>query len=142
MPTILESRCFGSLSVAEEEIFRFPDGLPGFEELHEFLVLSPPELAPVQFLLSVQEPDVTFPILRVSCLCDYAPKIEAVELEALGATDPSAVVVYAILTFHHEREEATANLRAPVLINPTVRLGKQVILSDSTHPLRHPLPSG
>lgn len=143
MPTTLESRRFGSLPVAEEEILRFPEGLPGFEELREFLLLSPPDLAPVQFLVSLQDPEISFPILVAQlCLPNYAPELDGAELRALGVADPSALAIYAILTFHHEREEVTANLRAPVLINPLARLGRQVTLVDSTYSLRHPLLGG
>jgi flagellar assembly factor FliW len=143
MPTTLESRRFGSLPVADEEILRFPEGLPGFEELREFLLLSPPDLAPVQFLVSLQVPEIIFPILPASlCLGKYAPTIDAADCHDLGAADGSAFAIYAILTFHHEREEVTANLRAPVLINPLARLGRQVTLVDSTYSLRHPLLGG
>ena len=143
MPTTLESRRFGSLPVAEEKILQFPEGLPGFEDLREFLLLGPPDLAPVQFLVSLQDPDISFPILpAILCLGKYAPAIDAADCHDLGVADGSALAIYAILTFHHECEKVTANLRAPVLINPLARLGRQVTLADSTYSFRHPLLGG
>ena len=143
MATTLESRRFGSVPLTEEAIVRFSEGLPGFEELREFLLLGPPDLAPVQFLVSLEDPEISFPILAAQlCLSDYAPELDGAELRALGVSDPSALAVYAILTFHHECERVTANLRAPVLINPSARVGRQVTLGDSTHSLRHALVGG
>ncbi len=34
---------------------------------------------------------------------------------------------------------ATANLRAPVVVNPIAGLGRQVVLADGAHPIRRPL---
>jgi len=140
MPTTLESRRFGSVPVAEEEILRFREGLPGFEELREFLLLSPPDLAPVQFLISLQDPEISFPLLSVAlCPAEYSPAFGATDWQDLGVAEVSALAIYAILTFHPEREEVTANLRAPILINASARLGRQVTLMDSSYSLRHPL---
>ncbi len=143
MPTMLESRRFGSVLVAEEEIVRFPEGLPGFEELREFLLLSPPDLTPVQFLVALQDPEISFPLLAAGlCLAGYAPRLDAGDLGGLGTADASGLAIYAILTFHPEGEEVTANLRAPILINPAARIGRQMTLVDSTYSLRHPLLGG
>jgi flagellar assembly factor FliW len=140
MPRTLESRRFGQMEVREEAVIRFPDGLPGFEELHRFLLLSLPELEPVQFLVSIDDTEISFPVLPAPlCVPDYAPDVRAADLEPLRAAEGSAVTTYVILTFHHEGERVTANLRAPVLINPASRVGRQVTLSDSTHSLRHEL---
>ena len=143
MPSTLESRRFGTLQVTEEAVVRFPEGLPGFEELHEFLLLSPPGLEPVQFLVSCGDPEISFPILAAPlCLEGYAPELESSALQALEVPEASALAIYVVLTFHHEFERVTANLRAPVLINPISRIGRQVTLMDSTHSLRHTLVSG
>jgi flagellar assembly factor FliW len=143
MPSTLESRRFGTVRVTEEAVVRFPEGLPGFEELREFLLLSPPELEPVQFLVSCGDPEISFPILPASlCLEGYAPELESSTLQALEVPEASAPAMYAILTFHHECDRVTANLRAPVLINSSARLGRQVTLMDSTHSLRHVLVGG
>ena len=92
MPTTLESRRFGAMTVAEEDIVRFPEGLPGFEELREFLLLSPPDLAPVQFLVALQDPEIAFPLLAARlCLAEYAPRLDAVEIRGLATTDVSSV---------------------------------------------------
>ena len=143
MTTTLESRLFGSVPVAELDILRFPEGIPGFEELREFLLLSPEDLAPVQFLVSLRDPEINFPILAASlCLPDYAPAVHGKDLSDLEVGDLSGLAVYAIVTFRHTEGEITTNLRAPLLINPTAQLGKQVILSDSTYTLRHSLLNG
>jgi flagellar assembly factor FliW len=34
---------------------------------------------------------------------------------------------------------ATANLRAPVVVNPTTHRARQLVLTDGRHPIRWPL---
>ncbi len=136
----LESRRFGRIPVAEAQVLRFPEGLPGFEELREFLLLSPPALAPVQFLVALADPDISFPVLPARlCLAGYAPALGPAELAGLEAAGPDDLALYAILTFDQARAQVTANLRAPLLVNPAARLGRQALLPDSTYALRHAL---
>jgi flagellar assembly factor FliW len=140
MLSTLESRRFGTMQVTEEAVVQFPEGLPGFEDLREFLLLNPPGLEPVKFLVSRGDPEISFPILAADlCFEGYAQTLDRSALQAMGAPDPSTLAIYAILTFHHEGELVTANLRAPVLINPTTQIGRQVTMLDCTHSLRHAL---
>lgn len=140
MPATLESRRFGSVLVQGDEVLAFPEGIPGFEDLREYLLLSPPDFAPLKFLVALRDPEISFLVLQPhTCLPGYTPALEAAHLRGLEAADPADMAIYAILTFHPEREEVTANLRAPILINPAARLGRQVILTDSKYALHHPL---
>jgi flagellar assembly factor FliW len=58
------------------------------------------------------------------------------------AFDWEVSVVLAIVTLRPEagRVDFTANLRAPLVIDTTRRLGCQHVLVDEAYPLRHPLP--
>jgi flagellar assembly factor FliW len=140
MPGTLESCRFGPLSYCEEEILHFPEGLPGFEEMREFLLLSPPGAAPLQYLLALRDPEIGFLVLEArTCLPGYTPALEEAHLRGLGTDGPAVPGIYVIVNLHHDREEVTANLRAPVLINPGARLGRQVILAETSYALHHRL---
>ena len=56
-----------------------------------------------------------------------AAQVTADSLGALAAFAPGAGTA------------ATANLRAPVVVNPATRQARQVVLSDGAHPIRRPL---
>ncbi|HSE08505.1 MAG TPA: flagellar assembly protein FliW, partial [Nocardioidaceae bacterium] len=58
------------------------------------------------------------------------------QLEAETADDLVALVV---VTLGEGLADATANLLAPVLVNPSRRLAAQVVLDDAELPLRTPL---
>ena len=59
MPQVL-TKYFGSLELQEEEIVRFPSGLPAFEEERQFLVIEPAANAPLAFVQSVRQPGLCF----------------------------------------------------------------------------------
>ena len=43
---IVETARFGSVEVDEDKVILFEDGLPGFESLTKYIILSPPEPNP------------------------------------------------------------------------------------------------
>jgi flagellar assembly factor FliW len=57
----------------------------------------------------------------------------------LGLEDPSEARVLSILVVPENVRAMTANLQAPVIVNPKKRVAKQVILTDERFPLRYPV---
>ena len=51
---------FGDLEIDEAEIIRFPDGIPGFLEEKEFVMIPLGENEPFVFLQSLNEGDLAF----------------------------------------------------------------------------------
>ena len=54
---VLESPSLGPLEYRDEDVIRFPLGLPGFEQESLFLLVSRPDDAPVVYLQSVLTPE-------------------------------------------------------------------------------------
>lgn len=70
---------------------------------------------------------------------DYQPQAGSEELDEVQLSDATAAIWMCLVTVREGQiREATANLRAPLLINPFARLGKQVILREE-YPIRQPL---
>jgi flagellar assembly factor FliW len=59
MPSI-STKQFGIVQFEEEDIFDFPNGLPGFEAEHRFLCIERPALRPVVFLQSIAKEELCF----------------------------------------------------------------------------------
>lgn len=130
---------FGDFDADPRDILGFPDGLPGFEQCHRFVVLSSMTMAPLQCLHAVDGPPATF--LAVDprlVLTKYRCVLGPGDLARLGA-DEKTVLLWLALVAVDESGEATVNLRAPVVINPARMTGFQVVPSNSLYPLRYPL---
>ena len=51
---------FGELEIEEQDVVRFADGIPAFEDEHEFVVLPYEEGTPYMFLQSMMTPELAF----------------------------------------------------------------------------------
>jgi flagellar assembly factor FliW len=71
---------------------------------------------------------------------DYRPVLPGPVREELGLEGPADAVIYCLVTVPGgDICAATANLRAPVVVNPVAGLARQVVLADGGHPIRRPL---
>lgn len=140
----IQTSRFGTLDVSDETLLFFPSGLVGFPACRRFVVLDAGEDSDYQWFQSVDEPSLAFVIVEVNLLQPGfqidVPEEGLAELD-MNKTDPMSIL--AVVTIPSgEPNQASANLRAPLVVNLRTRKGKQVILHESI-PLRYPLiPSG
>ena len=120
---------------ADDEIVTFPHGLPGFEACRSFVVFAA-AAAPFQWLTSVEGPPASFLTIdpRV-VLPTYRYALSRGDLSRLHACEESPLLWLAIVLVE-EDGTVTANLRAPIVINPAVMVGHQVMPQGCLYPLR------
>jgi flagellar assembly factor FliW len=117
------TRLFGPLTVSPDETVVFPRGLPGFEQNRRFVLLAASHKG-LYWLQSIDTPELAFML------------VETVRVaEGAWAQTPGAL---AIVTLPSGDRPATANLRAPVLIDLVAGLGRQAIMADSEFDTAHP----
>ncbi|MCD6115742.1 flagellar assembly protein FliW [bacterium] len=126
---ILKTR-LGNVEYTDDDIVNFPEGLYGYEEYKRYIVFQHENYMPFSWLLSIDPPGLMFPIVDPKVIMDdYNPKIN--HGQSIGD------ILLVIVTIGSENNDVTANLRAPVLIDSKIREGRQVILTDSSYPLRY-----
>ena len=135
------TRQFGEIAFSEDRVITMPDGIVGFEDQTRFLLLEATEYEPFLLLISVDEPEIGFPLIpAIYADPKYAPSLPSDEIELLGGKDAvNDLAVMLIATIGKSASDTTANLRAPVFINPAKRVGRQVILTDDNYSVRYPL---
>jgi len=134
-----ENHRFGRVQVREAELLQFP-GLPGFPEARRFVVMDQEGEAPFAWLVSADDPDLAFAITDpFQFFPEYRPPLERWQIRALGVERPDDLVIMAIANF--AGGAASLNLMAPLLINPRVGRGLQVILDRSPYSARELLPA-
>jgi flagellar assembly factor FliW len=130
---------FGEVKYSEEDLVHFSKGIPGFEKLNRFLLIGEEEHEPFKFLQSVDFPPLFFPLLDPRLILpdyNFAPSQE--QAQELGLQDAKEALVYSIVTL--SENEQSANLFAPLVINPLNRKAAQVILLKSGYRVDEPLP--
>ncbi|MBW5468707.1 flagellar assembly protein FliW [Brevibacillus formosus] len=116
----------------------FEDGIPGFSHLQFFQLLQEEE-SPFFLIQSIEENDVGFWVLNpFSFFPDYQFTLPETSKTALRLDEETPVAVFSIVTIRGN-DQATVNLKAPIVINLANRMGRQIILQEDSYPIRQPL---
>ena len=130
---------FGTFEVTEDDIVTFPRGIPGFERCQRFVLLSHETFAPLRCLYAVDGMGAAFLAVDPrSIVPGYGRDLQAEELGQIDAEPETPLVWLALLAFAGE-DIPTANLRAPIVINPASMRGLQLVIDDDRYTARHEL---
>jgi flagellar assembly factor FliW len=142
-PMIIESDLLGSLEVATEDVIHFDDGLLGFPECREF-VLLPAARDGLYWLQSVEQTPLVFLLADPFLFCaGYSVELEPAECSDLEAAEASDVAILSIVTLPRPGETlATTNLQGPLAINLARGRARQIVLPDSTYGVRSAIDLG
>ena len=132
-----------SVEVPEQALLRLPRGLYGFEAHRDFALIEEARYLPFRWLQALDDPCLRFVLLPPAVIDPgYAPELSSADLELLELEPGERHEMYAIVVGPRDLRAMTANLKAPLVINPRRRLALQVILSDERYSLRHPVAAG
>ena len=135
----LKTKYFGEIEYDADDILTFPNGLYGFDDEREFLLI--PFEGGEGSLLCLQSRKTSalaFILMDPFALQpDYAPTLPRAELSALGVKDSGDLCYYVMCVVKQPVGESTVNLKCPVAINPTTRVCVQVILDSEEYGMRH-----
>lgn len=138
---LLTTKYFGHLDCADDSLIDFPEGIPGFEHLRQFVCLEQAMARPIVYLQSVTDPGLCFLTIPARAVdAAYELKLTTDEAECLHLKPAETeigvdIACMAILTTE-PGNDPTANLFAPVVINIRDRIGLQVIQSQSNYNFR------
>ncbi|WP_407544032.1 flagellar assembly protein FliW [Priestia sp. HNGD-A6] len=130
----------GDIEIDNQQTLTFNQGIPGFLEETEFVILPLPEAEAFQVLQSIQTKELAFIVTDpFQFFLDYDFQLEPQEIEKLQLQQAEDAAVYVLLTMSDSVEKITANLQAPVIINTKQQLAKQVILMNTAYETKHRL---
>lgn len=131
---------FGEIEVTENNIINFPSGIIGEENLKRFYIFNKEEGICFWWLQSIDKPELAFLLTDPQTIAPfYKPEITQEEMEAVEATNKNEIELNVILTVPEDPRETTANLLAPILLNTTKRLAKQIVLKDNRYCVNYPI---
>jgi flagellar assembly factor FliW len=134
----LKTKHFGEISYDPERIIVFPEGIPGFPDSKQYLLMSENEEEDsFYWLQSVDDGDVAFTLMDVyKVLPDYDPQVDQDQIMDLGEVEGTPLLIYNIVVIPEYVRHMRVNLRAPVVINLNTGLGKQVICENDEYSIR------
>jgi len=145
MLATMYSTRFGEIEVAEDEIFHFPESLPGFENLKSFIIVRTNPEAVFCYLHSLDDLDICFIITDPFLFYpEYEFDLPDGAIEELKLSKPECAKIWSIISVPNGKgvEQATINLVAPIVVNTVSKQSKQVILQNTNYSIRQPLLRG
>ena len=123
---------FGAQEIDPASVIHFPDGLAGFEQLHEFKLFHEEGKPTVFYLQSLQDPEVQFPVVNPdSYQVSYACVLSDQEAATLQLEDASDIAVLVTLAQAGEHDRGIhANFMGPIMLNTRKRIGLQKQLNQ------------
>lgn len=117
--------------VEEIPLIEMVQPIPGFPGCRVFALVRLDDSGVLCALRSVEEPGLRFLVVPPGMFFDgYEPEIDDTVAESLGIESPTDVLVLVVVNPGDGAWDATANLRAPVLVNTANRRACQAILDE------------
>ncbi|MBQ5920934.1 MAG: flagellar assembly protein FliW [Selenomonadaceae bacterium] len=132
---------FGELEIEEQDVVRFADGIPAFEDEHEFVVLPYEEGTPYMFLQSMATPELAFLMTDPFVFFpDYSFELDDENMDKLEIKTMDDVLVCTLISIPRSGvADMTTNLLAPVVINRHTMQAKQIVLEKTQYTTKHRL---
>ncbi|GEM01717.1 flagellar assembly factor FliW [Halolactibacillus halophilus] len=131
----IKTKYFDEVEINEEDIITFQNGLPGFLEEKQFVLMNLEETV-FQVLQSVTTKALAFIVVNpFGFKSDYSFELDDQVVEQLKIESSDDVSILSIVTLRDTLAASTANLKAPLVINVKEKEGKQYIIQktdDST----------
>lgn len=119
----IDTTRFGAIEIKDSELIHFPWGIPGFEELKDFVLLEY-RGGPFQWLQSTEEPSVAFVVCPPEVLgIEY--RLPESRLEPIKLERKEDLLILNIISFNRQQNSIQFHLRSPLLFNTISRVGYQ-----------------
>jgi len=128
----MQPNVFDEVFFKEKDPIYFPEGLPAFETVKDFVIIAHEEEAPFLWLQAQSIPSLAFVTIDPFLIYqDYRPDICDEDVNILNINNEDDAFLLSIVNIHHNPQHGiTTNLVSPIVINWKQRLGKQVILQN------------
>ena len=138
----IKTKVFGEVTIDDDKIIDFPNGIVGFPDLVQFTLIHDEEKGKdsIHWLQSIQEPAFAMPVIDPLLVCpDYNPEVEDELLKNIGELQPEETLILVTVTVPKDLTKMSVNLRGPIVINAAEKQAPQVIVDGDEYPVKYPI---
>ena len=136
------TKIFGEITIDDDRIITFPNGIIGFPDLTKFAMIHDSEkgLDSIHWLQSLDEPAFAMPVMDPLIVCpDYNPEVDDELLTHIGELKPEEMLVLVTITVPKDLTQMSVNLKGPIIINAAERNAVQVIVEGDEYQIKFPI---
>jgi flagellar assembly factor FliW len=123
-------------------VIEFVDAVPGLPGMSRCVLVELGDTGALFRLRSIIDPDLQLVVAAPSVFFDdYSPQIDDDTAASIGLTDVADALLLVVVTVGATLSTSTANLLAPIVVNPRSMRGVQVVQASGDLPLHAPLVS-
>lgn len=136
---LIETKHFGKIEIDENEIIEFEESIPGFPDVHRYVLLGENDQnSPFLWLQAVNTLEPSFVVTQPKIFKpEYSPRLTSEVIESLDIKDLNKILFYSIVVVPEDITQLRTNLQAPIVINTENNKAKQVVLNQPEYKLRH-----
>ena len=131
---VAQTRLFGEVTIDDDKVLDFPNGIIGIEDKHKFAIIYDVEKGEdtaIRWLQSMEDPYLALPVIEpFAILEEYNPIIEDALLEPIDNPKDEDIIVLLTLIISSDVTKVTANMTAPIVINSATCKGGQIIVEN------------
>jgi flagellar assembly factor FliW len=128
---------FGTVTIEQEDILTFVDGLIGMEDCRQWALLADSQNDALGWLQSLDRSEVALAVVSPRRFVpDYKVRVGRRDIEPLGLPSAEDAQVLAIL--NQVNDTLVINLKAPLVVHVGERVGRQIVAKDD-HAVQHPV---
>lgn len=138
---VITTKLFGDVDVDNSKKITFVNGIIGFPDLKDFLLIHEADTSgSIRWLQSIQEPAFAMPVIDpLVVMPDYNPIIEDELLNPLHIDNHEDMLVIVTITVPSDLKLMSVNLKAPIIINGENRLANQIIIDGDEYKVKFPI---
>lgn len=137
------TKIFGEIEVDDEKVITFENGIIGFPDLKNFVLIHDEEQgtnAGIRFLQSVEEPAFAMPVMDpLMVKPDYDPEVNDELLASAGTVTEDNILVLVTVSVPSDLTKMSVNLQGPFVINVEEHKACQVIVEGHEYPVKFPI---
>lgn len=136
---VIDSTRFGTVEVADEAVFTFPDGLIGLPG-SSYALVGHGDDSPFLWLHSTEHAEIAVPVTTPWLFfSDYEVRVPEDDARRLELEESEDAFILCVVRAAEAISDFTVNLAGPVIVHTRRRLGRQIINDAAGYSVRHPL---
>ena len=128
---------FGTVAIEPDDILTFVDGLIGMEDCRRWALLADVQNSALGWLQCLDRAEVALAVVSPRRFVpSYRARVSRRDVEPLELVEPGEAQILVIV--NQANEALVVNLKAPLVIHVSKRLGRQIVAKDE-HSVQHPI---